>query len=844
MLAEKKEESNQTLNLVPSTSVEPKRNDVQKRIEVIKKRIEISDKNAWILAHIFDSKFYRINYYKPGNSLSDIQLLEHYLTIGLSQNYLPSSLFDNRHTKVQLGISGEDSTDYTKETSVMFRWLESCKKNICPISYFNKNFYLSEYPDILDSNLSPYLHYMVHGKNEGRLPSVGVKNFCVQYSKYMNKYGISIAEILSLIPTEFRTEFFSKKYNNSLFNIFMEGVYSTQIRDNVFASKEDAFAHFVTYGLSNRMRPSALFNESYYISNVEKYIESKNSNISPKHEHEMGDKLRESLYSCPYLHWFFIGKKLNIIPTPLFDEQFYLTSHVDLRQGLKKFPFEHYVENGFRERHRKASSFFDSIYYLNQVKLLRCGSAIEDYMVFGQKKNLVPAHDLSSYQLHDSENKMSSSLEELAITVCNKVQKLNSGVLAKMIKHATDIEPLIVRPFGYRRKLFAPIFHQDIQLLDAMRNVKSDLANFHYKTVVLIPHCRMAGSARVAGTFLSSIIKFQEKNDVLVVLTDRSEFERADWFPDDLDIFDLNIHINKFPPETKVRALLDLVRGVRAERIININSKLCWQLTDTYGRQISSWMDIYCYLFTWDLDVHGNKGGYPIQWFLPTFNYVKKVFVDNSVLKQELVSRYSMSSELEKKIVTLHTPAIDTDISYRDEFNKRFSSSSVKRCIWAGRFDRQKRIDIVIEVAKAMPEVEFWLWGKKVLCDDKTNMNNLPSNIKLMGTYTDLDDLPIASCDFFFYTAAWDGLPTILIDIAVRGIPVVSSAVGGVTDLLNDDTGWLVKKADDPDSYVDSINSLLSNKEKTLERAANLRTAAIALCDEEKYTTSLRKIIG
>jgi hypothetical protein len=35
---------------------------------------------------------------------------------------------------------------------------------------FDSNFYLALYPDIAKSGIDPFLHYVLHGESEGRLP--------------------------------------------------------------------------------------------------------------------------------------------------------------------------------------------------------------------------------------------------------------------------------------------------------------------------------------------------------------------------------------------------------------------------------------------------------------------------------------------------------------------------------------------------------------------------------------------------------------------------------------------------------------------------------------------------
>jgi glycosyltransferase involved in cell wall biosynthesis len=216
-----------------------------------------------------------------------------------------------------------------------------------------------------------------------------------------------------------------------------------------------------------------------------------------------------------------------------------------------------------------------------------------------------------------------------------------------------------------------------------------------------------------------------------------------------MDVFDINEHCGDIPHERKLRVLLDIVRGLRPKKLVNINSNLGWHLTKTFGKQLSSWMDIYFYLFCWDRDAKDNKGGYPIQWFLPTFDFCKAVFTDNAALRDELHARYCVTSKQREKIVTLYTPSDTNTVTYTEALAHRAKISGTRRVFWSGRFDKQKRLDVLFATAELMPDVEFLVWGKSVLNDSPVDKNLAPENIRFMGTYSNIDDLPIASCDCF-----------------------------------------------------------------------------------------------
>ena len=142
-----------------------------------------------------------------------------------------------------------------------------------------------------------------------------------------------------------------------------------------------------------------------------------------------------------------------------------------------------------------------------------------------------------------------------------------------------------------------------------------------------------------------------------------------------------------------------------------------------------------------------------------------------------------------------------------------------------------------------MPDLDIYVWGKQVLNDFDIDLTNLPSNIIMMGSYKSIDDIPLAGFDFLLYTAEWDGLPTVLIEVACRGIPVVASNVGGIGDLIDSTTGWPIDDFLNADEYVNAIESMYQSGQMC-ERANKLRNRSIEVCKKEKFTQNIIESLG
>jgi glycosyltransferase involved in cell wall biosynthesis len=82
--------------------------------------------------------------------------------------------------------------------------------------------------------------------------------------------------------------------------------------------------------------------------------------------------------------------------------------------------------------------------------------------------------------------------------------------------------------------------------------------------------------------------------------------------------------------------------------------------------------------------------------------------------------------------------------------------------------------------------------------------------VHMLGGREDVESI-LASLDAFALTSRTEGLPLVLLEAMATGLPVVSTAVGGIPDLLTDGvTGFLVPPGDGP-ALTDRLASLSSD---------------------------------
>jgi glycosyltransferase involved in cell wall biosynthesis len=263
-----------------------------------------------------------------------------------------------------------------------------------------------------------------------------------------------------------------------------------------------------------------------------------------------------------------------------------------------------------------------------------------------------------------------------------------------------------------------------------------------------------------------------------------------------------------------------------------------------HGANLAATMKTYGYMFCWDQTRSGLRTGYPAEFFSPTIENMTAFLTDTLYLRDELTKMYQLPAVLQARIQPIFTPAqgpLHTPSIARQKAS-RAAPGGRGLVLWGGRLDRQKRFDLVQDIARRMPDVDFRCWGTALL-DEPPDLGKLPVNVTMHGSFESFDDLPLKDADAWLFTASWEGMPTTIIELATRGMVVVASAVGGVPELIRPDTGWPVSHDADADDYVAVLRSALSEPDEAVRRAEMLQHRVASIYSEAVYDSVLDRLL-
>lgn len=156
-------------------------------------------------------------------------------------------------------------------------------------------------------------------------------------------------------------------------------------------------------------------------------------------------------------------------------------------------------------------------------------------------------------------------------------------------------------------------------------------------------------------------------------------------------------------------------------------------------------------------------------------------------------------------------------LSPKKESQESFGISSSKlQCAFIGRVTQIKRpdrfLDVVSEVMKRGAEVEFFMAGDGELldmCQERITREDLP--VKILGWQSDIEKVLSAS-DVVILTSDNEGTPLSLIQAGMAGLPVVTTNVGSVPEIVLDGTTGIITGLD-VDEIANAIEKLVNNSE-------------------------------
>lgn len=340
--------------------------------------------------------------------------------------------------------------------------------------------------------------------------------------------------------------------------------------------------------------------------------------------------------------------------------------------------------------------------------------------------------------------------------------------------------------------------------------------------IVAVPWLGRGGGDMVAANYARALeSQDHHRGHTVLLTTSAPEKTIADLVPASVRLVQLDSAFSDLTTLAQHRALVQALTIASPAVLLGVN---CADLTDalqdhpdTITRTSDVWVAFFAYYFRGE--------GYPSHpiaeaRFRPILTELAGVITDNSAAIEDAARTLA----LEPPQILLHTqaaldvaPALDR--AQQAFAAERFSSDLPFRLVWPHRLDREKRpeslVKIAVEIARRRLPVTIDVWGAVVIGGAKSALLDEfgENGIVYKGPYVGgLRGIPYADYHALLLTSESEGMPLVVAQAQLLGLPVVATNVGGVRDLVEHGvTGLLVRSPDDTIGFVDALEELVGS---------------------------------
>ncbi len=373
--------------------------------------------------------------------------------------------------------------------------------------------------------------------------------------------------------------------------------------------------------------------------------------------------------------------------------------------------------------------------------------------------------------------------------------------------------------------------------LDVLGNLKTYKSDFNDQTATycklvaqirkdpdylfLAPRLAIGGTEKVIVNYLNAFAELHPNWHIVVLakLPDKHPYQ----IPENVDFVDyykliegkadyeIDFLLSRFIVQTKVKRL----------HVLHNQAAYQWCLNHLTLLRDNDYK-VYVSQFMYEYNKNPRlKIGFVDPWIRSIYPAVTRIMTDNQPAAQDMIDKDGFAAEIVKAHYQPIQPLKSQLLMSPSERDKLASQVAKRplRILWASRLSQQKRPDILKAIAQKLDAQRYSIdvYGRCQSPYSKHYFADTPT-VNYRGTYNGIESLDLSQYDVFLYTSQTDGLPNVLLEISSFGLPIVASHVGGVSDIVNEETGYPVEM-DDIAGYVDALKHLQQNYTEALDKA-------------------------
>ncbi|NIM03269.1 glycosyltransferase [bacterium] len=201
---------------------------------------------------------------------------------------------------------------------------------------------------------------------------------------------------------------------------------------------------------------------------------------------------------------------------------------------------------------------------------------------------------------------------------------------------------------------------------------------------------------------------------------------------------------------------------------------------------------------------------------------LKYANVDRIIAISQRVKQVLMADGLAEEMVDVVYSGVDTDRFRKIKGDYLISELALNKhklrigniAALAWHKDHRTLVEAARIVVDEFPEVIFLIAGEGPLrreIEILIRKLSLEEKVKLLGFRQDVPEI-LSLLDLFVMSSSWEGLGTSLLDALASRVPVVSTNVGGIPEIVKDGVNGILVPPGNPGALARAIISLIRNR--------------------------------
>lgn len=616
-------------------------------------------------------------------------------------------------------------------------------------------------------------------------------------------------------------------------------------------------------------------------------------NIAPKSfDYAWYFKTYDDLASCGsnlLEHYLEYGWKEGRIPNPLFDVDWYKKQFMDCEDTAIS-PLEHYVYLGSKSE-APFNLLIDPKFIIEHYNLSHGANLLEffssnngniDYISewFSRKEYILQNQDVSSSNVIPEMHFLRHGLNELRkpavdlhleimgsrfrniahennknirivgeikfndINYCIVKQRISDNVYKQIMEQSqfdVDLISLGYKALPYIRQFVG----NDIDTRNLI-NYRQLLDCFPPNTdaIILVSRLQLGGAEKYAANLAYGLESAGIKN-VVIATTEALESDDKNY---------RNLEIFKKIPHVRVVSIFDHVKDSwnkemilsllllrsRAKFIFVINSDLGIKTLAKYGKALSNNAKLFCSFFSESPFVQGAP--YSAVYLKDVIMH-SWIITDNNHYVETVKKRLAKS--MHSKLIVL--PSL-IDLPNSKNFEARLRDRKTRHLknrysnmLWYSRWEKFKATDVLIGILESRKDYLVDGFGS---LDASYNKELVPKNFEHLGFCNNLYGLDLGRYSAFLFTSYFEGMPNSVLEMAMLGVPIVASDVGGIADTFQNGEVELINMEQPLDKIISDFILAIDkiNAEDWGKLEARIVAAREAVMHKHGYKAFIEKI--